>query len=115
MKSLKTRKNASLRKLLFNSHYVSLCLYVYINKVVLGLFQPNRAIIDLGTVVNSGTNTVDIEQSKIYIDYEAVMISNEDTTDGGTYWLSVGAEYDNENFIWVGQASFTAVNDGNLV
>ena len=72
------------------------------------LLQYDRAIIDFGTVSNSGADTTNIAASTITITYDAVMVLNGATVNGDTYWVSAGAEYENENKIWVGQASFTA-------
>ena len=69
----------------------------------------------MGIVTNDGSDTANIEASTIIIDWEAIMISNTATVDQQTYWVSAGAEYNNESTIWVGQASFVAINDGNLV
>lgn len=73
------------------------------------------AVLDFGVVTNSGSDTVNVEASTITISYTAVMIDNSLTTDGGTYWVSAGAEYENENKIWVGQASYQVINDGDQV
>ena len=63
---------------------------------------------------NSEADTVDITSSTITITYEAIMILNGATVDGNVYWVSAGAEYDNENKIWVGQAS-TTVDTADMV
>ena len=57
---------------------------------------------------------MDITSSIITITYEAIMILNGATVDGNVYWVSAGAEYDNENKIWVGQAS-TTVDTADMV
>ena len=57
---------------------------------------------------NSETDTVDIAKSTITITYEAIMILNPATVNGNMYWVSAGAEYENENKIWVGQVSSIA-------
>ena len=71
------------------------------------------ATIDFGTVSNLGTPDLQ-EDNTIVITYEAVMIENV-LTENTTYWVSAGAEYATETLIWVGQAAFTAVVDGNMV
>ncbi|ESP03565.1 hypothetical protein LOTGIDRAFT_171361 [Lottia gigantea] len=63
------------------------------------------AVIDFGNVTNDGTSP---SEHSIVIKYDAVMIQNEDTQHGNTYWVSAGAEYNEENEVWVGQASFTS-------
>lgn len=35
-------------------------------------------------------------------------MENPSTNAGEVYWVSAGAEYNNENEVWVGQASFVA-------
>lgn len=35
-------------------------------------------------------------------------MENPSTKAGEVYWVSAGAEYNNENEVWVGQASFVA-------
>jgi hypothetical protein len=57
-------------------------------------------------VQNSGCNTAD--ECSIRIEYEAILLENPTTNAGEVYWVSAGAEYNNENEVWVGQASFTA-------
>ena len=39
------------------------------------------------------------------------MIENTATINGSTYWVSAGAEYNEDKEVWVGQASFMAVDD----
>ncbi|KAJ8301559.1 hypothetical protein KUTeg_020546 [Tegillarca granosa] len=73
----------------------------------------DRAIINLGNVTNSGCTQ--IEDCSMYIDYEAIMIDNSNIVNGSIYWVSAGAEYNNEEEIWVGQASFVAMADDQSV
>ena len=68
--------------------------------------QYDRAIINLGNVTVTGPCGNEDECS-IKIEYEAVMVDNDQTTQNGVYWVSAGAEYNNEMEVWVGQASFT--------
>ena len=44
-------------------------------------------------------------------EWQAIMVENADTVNASTYWVSAGAEYENENEIWVGQFSFTTIID----
>ncbi len=44
----------------------------------------------------------------VIICWEAVMINNNKTVNGTTYWVSTGAEYNNQNEVYVAQASFIA-------
>ncbi|XP_053377525.1 uncharacterized protein LOC123529018 [Mercenaria mercenaria] len=74
--------------------------------------MPDMATISFGTVTNNESDTVNIAASTITILYSAVMIENS-LTESTKYWISAGAEYQNEMYIWVGQASFDAIVDGN--
>ncbi|KAK6175217.1 hypothetical protein SNE40_013725 [Patella caerulea] len=64
------------------------------------------AVIDFGNVTNN--DAADSEHD-IVITYEAVMIQNDATVVSATYWISAGAEFNDENEVWIGQAS---VNPG---
>jgi len=45
----------------------------------------------------------------IHVDWDAVMI---DTIENNTeYWVSAGVEYNNEDEVWIGQASFMSLLD----
>ncbi|KAK3803023.1 hypothetical protein RRG08_008394 [Elysia crispata] len=68
--------------------------------------QHDWALIDLGTIYNSGTG--DLADGQINITFSAVMISSEQTVNSQEYWVSAGAEYGNPGQVWVGQAAFTA-------
>jgi hypothetical protein len=72
------------------------------------------ATLNFGTVTNSQVNVTDVEASTITITYSAVMIDNP-LTQNLEYWISAGAEYLSETYIWVGSASVTAINDGDQV
>ena len=63
---------------------------------------------DFGEVTNLFSNIDEEEANKITIEWCAVMIKNDGTVNGKSYWVSAGAEYNNDNEVWVGQASFTA-------
>ncbi|XP_059140845.1 uncharacterized protein LOC131928747 [Physella acuta] len=67
----------------------------------------DRAIIQLGTVTNNPGSASTLTDSTITILYEAVMVENSQTVNQD-YYVSAGAEFNNENDVWVGQASFTA-------
>ncbi|XP_063395828.1 uncharacterized protein LOC134680633 [Mytilus trossulus] len=73
-----------------------------------GSVLHDRAIINLGTVtVNNCDNAA---ECTLVITYEAVMV--DDTVQNGSiYWVSAGAEYNNANEVWVGQASFATITD----
>ncbi|XP_060593720.1 uncharacterized protein LOC132748179 [Ruditapes philippinarum] len=85
---------------------------VYDSKAGFETYQPDMATLNFGTVTNSQVNVTDVEASTITITYSAVMIDNP-LTQNSEYWVSAGAEYLNENYIWVGSASVTAINDGD--
>ena len=69
--------------------------------------QYDRAVLDFGTVANTGSDTTLPAASKILITFEAVVNNHKSFTDGETYWVSAGAEYLNKAKVWVGQSSFT--------
>lgn len=74
-------------------------------------FQYDRAILDLGNV----TGNTDCESSSVdcsvVIDYEALLVETPEGSENETYWISAGAEYLNEQNVWVGQASITVVDN----
>ncbi|XP_061187043.1 uncharacterized protein LOC133195201 [Saccostrea echinata] len=78
-----------------------------------GSVMYDRAIINFGVVQNSGCTTAD--ECSIYIEYEAILLENPSTNAGEVYWVSAGAEYNNENEVWVGQASFVAFPNDTVV
>ena len=73
--------------------------------------QYDRAILNLENVTNSGSSTDQSYHSMVFIEWDAVMIDNAATGNGSLYWVSAGVEYNNENEVWVGQASFTTIID----
>ena len=87
---------------------VTFCKYIKpaFHKVGVIYFQPDRAIINFGNVQNTGGSA-----DTITILYSAVMVENPSTTNGNSYWISAGAEFDSENYLWVGQAPVTADYD----
>ncbi|KAL4226394.1 hypothetical protein ACF0H5_014377 [Mactra antiquata] len=68
------------------------------------------AKIDLGVVTNTDTGSNELTNSTISIVYEAVMIES-DVVTGTNHWISAGALFDNENFIWVVQTKVNVIND----
>jgi hypothetical protein len=81
---------------------------------VFRVLQYDRAILDFGNVTNSGSDLSTETPSSIIIKWDAVMIQNDNTINTNVYWISAGAEYNNENEIWVGQASMTARTDAEV-
>ncbi|XP_021350977.1 uncharacterized protein LOC110448839 isoform X2 [Mizuhopecten yessoensis] len=73
-----------------------------------GSVYYDRAVINLGVVTNNLCST--LAQCQMLISYKAVMIDNPLVTDG-QYWISAGAEYENQAFLWVGQCSVDIVMD----
>lgn len=73
------------------------------------MFQYDRAIIELGniTLTSSGPGLAH-QDEMIIATWYAVMIDNNQTQNGSVYWVSAGAEYEQESQIWVGQASLEA-------
>ena len=74
--------------------------------------QHDRAIIDFGDVTVNYCNT--IEECTIVITYEAIMV-DDTVQNGSVYWVSAGAEYNNANEVWVGQASFATITDALVI
>ncbi|XP_025107896.1 uncharacterized protein LOC112572434 [Pomacea canaliculata] len=74
----------------------------------------DRAVIDFGNVTFKSTPTSEADVS-ISITWDAVMIDNVQTQNSTVYWVSAGAEYNYENEVWVGQASFTAITTAEPV
>ena len=58
-------------------------------------------------MTNSASDLSSFDASTLTVTYEAVMLDDAATL-AQDYWVSVGAEYNNENDVWVGQASLTA-------
>ena len=69
--------------------------------------QYDRAIIDFGdvTITETGSTSHHTDQT-IVIEWDAVVIKNEAVDETEDYWVSAGAEFNNETEIWIGQASF---------
>lgn len=72
----------------------------------------DRAIINLGTVTVNKCDA--LAECTIVITYEALMV-DDTVQNGSVYWVSAGAEYNNANEVWVGQASFATITDGLAV
>ena len=75
--------------------------------------QYDRAVLNFGNVTNSGTvgGLTNANQSMVFIEWDAVMINDDQTVNGSVYWVSAGAEYNSQNEIWIGQAGFTTILD----
>ncbi|CAH1785049.1 unnamed protein product [Owenia fusiformis] len=70
------------------------------------------AVLDLGTIDNVGTvDTSNPQANEFTVTWSVKMIDNNETVNGTTYWVSAGAEYDNQSYCWIGQASFEALID----
>ncbi|XP_060076265.1 uncharacterized protein LOC132555903 [Ylistrum balloti] len=74
-----------------------------------GTINYDRVIIDVGVVTNSLCNT--LEQCQMVFSYNAIMIENPSIVSGSTHYVSAGAEYDNKEFIWIGQFAFDLYQD----
>ena len=72
--------------------------------------QYDRAILDFGNVTQSGV-AASASESRIVIEWDVIRIENPLTLNNTVYWVSAGAEYNDENEVWVGQASFTTIDD----
>ncbi|XP_067685457.1 uncharacterized protein [Haliotis asinina] len=70
----------------------------------------DRAVINLGNVTNSGLDTASEANNQIVINYDAVMLDTV-PNNGSKFWVSAGAEYNDEADVWVGQASFICITD----
>ena len=73
--------------------------------------QFDRSIINLGNVTNDDNINSHENDSMLWIEWDAVMIDCNETVNGSTYWVSAGAEYNNSDEVWVGQASFETVTE----
>jgi len=66
-------------------------------------------VIDFGVVTNDGASNALDTDSMVYIEWDVIMT---DTLDNNTeYWVSAGAEYSNDEEIWVGSTSFMSLID----
>ncbi|XP_064633711.1 uncharacterized protein LOC135491664 isoform X2 [Lineus longissimus] len=73
-----------------------------------GVYPFDRAIINMGNLsCASGAQKGEEQKIEVHIEFDAVMVNCKEQ--GKTYWVSAGAEYNNENEIWVGQASFKTI------
>ncbi|KAH3860371.1 hypothetical protein DPMN_023269, partial [Dreissena polymorpha] len=75
--------------------------------------QNDWAILDFGPVNYVTSTPTTLAEHTATVLYEAVMTDSLQATNS-TYWVSAGAEYSSETYIWIGQASFTAMMDGNM-
>lgn len=48
------------------------------------------------------------------IEYEALMVETPTPSNNETYWISAGAEYKDEENVWVGQASVRADDNATV-
>ncbi|XP_023933545.1 uncharacterized protein LOC106160201 [Lingula anatina] len=71
----------------------------------------DRAILNLGTVENSGTDASTPNASMVFIDYKVYKITSNLTVSGEEYWLSAGASFNNDSDIWVAQVSYITETD----
>lgn len=72
------------------------------------LFQNDRAILNFGSLKNTAPadSGADKSDSTIKITFRASLIVNTAYTNT-TAIVTAGAEYDNQNYVWVSQASYT--------
>ncbi len=77
------------------------------------LFKYDRVVLDLGTIENDATNAANQPDSEIYIEFNVQMEENNATQYDTEYWVSAGVTYDDGNEVWVGQTSFTAIDDSS--
>lgn len=77
-----------------------------------GDYKYDQVILDLGTVTNSGADTVSDVASQVEILFNAILEDNNATQYGTEdYSISAGVLYENSDSIWIGQYIFTAVDD----
>ncbi|PAA82367.1 hypothetical protein BOX15_Mlig018624g3 [Macrostomum lignano] len=69
-----------------------------------------RVALPFGTVTHSSGATVESDYT-VSVAYEAVFLYNNIVSNNTEYWVSAGAEYNNESVIWIGQTSFLANTD----
>jgi len=73
------------------------------------LSQYDTAVIEFGDVTNDGSSNALDTDSMIFIEWDAVTM---DTIDNNTeYWVSAGAEYNDHDNVWIGQAGFVSLLD----
>jgi len=66
-------------------------------------------VINFGDVTNDGGSDALGSDSMIYVDWDVVTLDGiQNVTE---YWLSAGAEYNNKQELWIGQAGFTSLLD----
>ena len=76
------------------------------------LFQYDRVILDFGNLTCDASQSA-ADDCRVYITWSTVMVDNPLTTNGSSYWLSSGAEYNNDDEVWVGQAQVEVVTSDN--
>ena len=67
------------------------------------MIKFDQAVVDFGTVSNTGASTADSANS-IIIDFNVVIIDAFQTS-GTNIWVTAGAEYYNGDEIWIGQTA----------
>ena len=77
---------------------------------------PNMQRRKIATIIENMANNLDESLSSflkclkwLYIYRSVVMIDSNATVNGTTVWVSAGAEYNNDEEIWIGQASFETI------
>lgn len=70
----------------------------------------DRAVFNFGNVTNNMNDVTKAENSILQIDFNATMINpaTSSSIKNQTFWVSAGAEYNNQNDIWVGQSMYIA-------
>lgn len=79
----------------------------------LGTRQFDQAVIEFGTIQNSGSSTNAADNS-ITISFTVVIIEN-NQANGASIWITGGAEYYNGNEIWIGQTNLPFQRDTTRV
>jgi hypothetical protein len=74
-----------------------------------GSLNYDRAVLNFGNVTCSGGTINSLNDTSIFIEWDAVMINT--AVNNTLYWVSAGAEYNNQDEIWIGQAGFTSFID----
>ncbi|KAL5014773.1 hypothetical protein ScPMuIL_009043, partial [Solemya velum] len=75
---------------------------------ITGSKQYDRAILNLGNVTGDQSCSNGGSDCVFVIEYEALMVETPTPSNNETYWISAGAEYKDEENVWVGQASVRA-------
>ncbi|XP_022105368.1 uncharacterized protein LOC110987183 [Acanthaster planci] len=79
-----------------------------------GDFRYDRVVLDLGSVVNTGSNTADDVLNKIHLDFNVILQLNNATEYGESYMVSAAVSYGaGLSNVWSGGTAFSPVNDTN--